>query len=85
MAEQHEKAIVVTDTCPICASVKEHLEKKGLTGKVKLINASTPEGLAYAKKNNITGVPECIFINKDGTQVKVCNQEEFKKLLEEGI
>jgi predicted thioredoxin/glutaredoxin len=84
LSELPEKAIVVTDTCPICADVKEHLQKKGLTGKVRLINASTPEGLEFAKKHNITGVPECVLVNKDGTQVKVCNRDEFDKLLTDG-
>jgi predicted thioredoxin/glutaredoxin len=79
-----EKALIVTDTCPICREVKVFLEKKGLTGKVKLIDAGTPEGRQFALEHGVRGVPDCVLI-EDGKKVRICTQEEFKKLLEEGV
>jgi len=79
------KAIIVTDTCPFCQDLKDYIEEQGLTEKVKFINASTPEGLKFAKEHAITGVPECVVIeDAEGKRVKICSKEEFKKLLKEG-
>ncbi len=35
--KKSEKALIVTETCPICKDVKAYLAKKGLINKVKLI------------------------------------------------
>jgi hypothetical protein len=78
------KAIVVTDTCKFCQGIKEYIAQQGLTDKVKLINASTPEGRKFALDHGIRGVPECIVVEKGGKQVKVCSEDEFVKLLKEG-
>lgn len=82
--KKSEKLIVVTDSCPICADVKAYLKLKGLTDKVKLINASTPEGLKFARENGITGVPECVVVDENGKQVRVCTKEEFNEVLTDG-
>lgn len=82
--KKSKKALIVTDTCAICGSVKEWLAKKGLTDKVKLINASTPEGRKFAFDHNIKGVPECVILEEDGKQVRVCTKEEFEKVLTDG-
>ena len=80
MAEE-ETAIITTDTCPHCGHLKEFLKEKGLLDKVKVINASTPEGLEFVLKNGIHAVPECVIIKKNGKEVRVCTPEEFKKVL----
>ena len=79
-----KKAIVVTDSCPICKEVKAILAERNLQDKVTLINASTPEGHQYAVENGITGVPECVIQDENGKQQKICSKEEFLQLLKEG-
>lgn len=76
-----EMAVIVTDTCPFCKGLKEHLDKEGLGGKVKLINASTPDGYKFAKDHGINAVPECVIIEKEDGNVKVCDKAEFIRLL----
>jgi hypothetical protein len=78
------KAIVVTDTCGFCQGLTDYIKDKGLADKVKIINASTPEGRKFVIDNKIRGVPECVVVAQDGKQVKVCSKEEFVKLLKEG-
>lgn len=78
------KVIVTTDTCPICSGLKQYLERKGLTDKVKIINASTPEGRKFADEYGIKAVPECVFVDEAGKQVRVCTKEEFEKVLTDG-
>lgn len=75
------KAIVVTDTCGFCAGLKDYIKDKGLADKVKIINASTPEGRKFVIDNKIKGVPECIVVAEDGKLTRVCTKEEFTKLL----
>lgn len=84
MSEVKKKAIVVTDSCPICKQVKEIIAERGLQDKVTLINASTPEGKQFAIDNGITGVPECVIIDENGKQKSTCSREEFEKLLMDG-
>jgi outer membrane biosynthesis protein TonB len=81
---QPYKAIVVTDTCGFCQGIKEYISQQGLADKVKIINASTPEGRRFAISHGIRGVPECVIVEKEGKQVRVCSKEEFVKLLKEG-
>jgi predicted thioredoxin/glutaredoxin len=79
---EEETAIITTDTCPHCATMKKYLKDSGLMDKVKVINASTPEGLEFAMKHGIKAVPECVVIRKNGEEVRVCTQDEFMKVLE---
>jgi hypothetical protein len=78
------KALIVTDTCGFCQGLKDYIKDKGLMDKVKIINASTPEGRQFAIDNKIRGVPECVVVDQGGKQVKICSKEEFVKLLKEG-
>ena len=80
------KAVVVSENCGFCRSLKDRLQQKGLLDKIQLIDVDSEEGRKIASENNILGVPECVVIlEKDGVkQTRVCNDEEFKKLLEEG-
>ena len=75
------KAIVVTDSCGFCEGIKDYIKDKGLGDKVKIINASTPEGRKFAVDNKIHGVPECIVVAEDGKVARVCSKEEFTKLM----
>lgn len=76
-----EKAVVVTDSCPHCEELKKELEKKGLLDKVKIINASTKEGLKFAKAHGIKFVPQCVII--DGKRVEGCSETDLVELLGE--
>ena len=80
------KAVVVSEHCGYCQSLKDRLKEKGLIDKVQFIDVNSEEGRKVAAENKISGVPECVVIlEKDGVkQTRVCNDEEFKKLLEEG-
>ncbi|MEM2905029.1 MAG: glutaredoxin domain-containing protein [Candidatus Bathyarchaeia archaeon] len=75
------KMLVVAEGCPFCAEAKERLARKGLD--VKLIDASTPEGMAFAKKHGIRYVPQCVIITEDerGETVRKCTDEEAEELL----
>lgn len=76
------KAVVVTDTCPYCESLLEYLKRQGLAEKVRVINASTKEGLDFAVKYGIRAVPECVVITGNGEKVRVCSKGEFEQLLQ---
>ena len=80
------KAVVVSEHCGYCQFLKDRLKEKGLIDKVQFIDVNSEEGRKVAAENKISGVPECVVIlEKDGVkQTRVCNDEEFKKLLEEG-
>lgn len=80
MSEEEETAIITADTCPHCDGIKKFIQENGLTDKVKMINASTPEGLDFARKHGITAVPECAIIDGKGN-VRKCTDEEFSKVL----
>ena len=78
------KALVVSDSCPHCEDIKEFLQKKKLLNKVRLIRYESDEGKEFCKKNNIRAVPECVVLKQDGKEVRVCSEQEFQKLIEEG-
>jgi predicted thioredoxin/glutaredoxin len=78
------KVLVTSDGCPHCAEVKEYLKKKGLIDKVKILRYETPEGKKFCDDNNIKAVPECMVITGENGKSRVCSQEEFAKLLDEG-
>lgn len=77
------KAVVVSEHCGYCQSLKDRLQQKGLIDKVQFIDVDSEEGRKITSENKIMGIPECIIIGKDG-KTKICSDEEFKKLLEEG-
>jgi predicted thioredoxin/glutaredoxin len=77
------KAIVVSKNCPYCGEVKEELASRGLLEKVKIIDVDTPDGRAFAIKNQIKYIPECVVICEDGKCVP-CTSQEYRELLEKG-
>ena len=81
------KAVVVSEHCWYCQSLKDRLKEKGLIDKVQFIDVASKEGKKIVEESNISGIPECVIIvEKDGVkQTRVCNDEEFKKLIEEGV
>ena len=80
------KAVVVSETCGYCQSLKDRLKEKGLIDKVQFIDVDSEEGRKITEETKISGVPTCVVIvEKDGAkQTRICNDEEFKKLIEEG-
>lgn len=78
------KALIVSDSCPHCENIKEMLQKKNLLDKVQIIRFESEEGRDFCKKNNIRAVPECVILKQDGKEVRVCSEQEFQKLVEEG-
>lgn len=89
MAEETQKAekvLVVSDNCGTCQGLKNELSRKGLLDKVKVIRFETPEGRKFCQDNGITAVPECMVVTgSDGKKTRTCSNEEFMKLIEEGI
>ena len=78
------KAVVVSEHCGYCQSLKDRLQQKGLLDKVQFINVDSEEGKKIAEEAGILGVPTCVIITKEGN-TKQCSDNEFKKLIEEGI
>jgi predicted thioredoxin/glutaredoxin len=78
------KALVVSDSCPHCHTMQEYLSRKGLMSKVKVINFGTEEGRKFCVDHNISAVPECVVIEQDGKEVRVCSPKEFEALLQDG-
>lgn len=64
--------------------IKKVLAKRGLSEQYNIIDVSTPEGLDFAKRLGVQGVPECAVIEGDGSQktVRICTPEEWKNMLE---
>lgn len=79
-----KKRVIVSDHCPVCREIKSFVQEKGLEDKVELVDVNTPEGHKFAVDNGITAVPECVIVAEDGKMTRVCNREEFEKLLTEG-
>lgn len=79
-----EKVLVVSPTCPTCEVVKKYLRENGVLQNYSVVDVSTPDGMEFAKRLGITGVPECAIIEGEGQQktVRVCSKEEWARLLE---
>lgn len=79
-----EKVLLVSPSCPACQLLKKALTKQGIIGKFQVIDISTPEGLDFAKRLGVKGVPECAVIERDGSQktVRICTPEEWQRMLE---
>ena len=78
------KALLVSENCPHCTDLKKILQDRGLLDKIKVLTYETDEGQKFAKENNITAVPECVVIKKDGKDVRVCTDKEFQELIDGG-
>lgn len=78
-----EKILVVSPNCPSCEVLKERLSRRGLLDKYRVVDASTPEGLDFAKRLGILGVPDCVVVeqDKDGAKARRCTQQEFEDIL----
>lgn len=74
--------LVVQDGCPVCAFVKEALEKSGV--EVEIVNASTKEGFEFAKAQGIKTIPACLIVEpgEDGEKTRPCTDAEYKELLD---
>jgi len=81
-----DKAIIVSDQCGACKALLHGLDRKGALANYRVINVSSPEGAEIVSKLGITGVPDCIFIDKDkdGSPIaRRCTEEETKEVLKE--
>lgn len=78
-----EKVLIVSPNCPSCATVKEFLRRKGTLQNYKVVDVSTPEGLDFARRLGVAGVPECAVIEGEGQHkiVRVCTDDEWKGML----
>jgi len=84
MAKQ--KVLITTPGCTTCDALEAALKRDGLWDKVTVIDASTPEGLDFARRLGVKAVPECAVVEEDGggTRVRTCSQEEWIRLLRQG-
>lgn len=81
-----EKAIIVGDGCGACKALVEGLERKGMMGKYRVVDANSPEGREIVSKLDIKAVPECIVIKKDidgSSLARRCTDEETAEILKE--
>lgn len=78
-----EKVIVVAPNCPACDAMEQILREKGVLKDYKVVDASTAEGVDFAKRLGIMAVPDCVVIveEKDGVKARRCTQEEFEDIL----
>lgn len=81
-----QKVLIVTEGCSACEQLTQALKRDGLFDKVTIVNASTPEGLDFAKRLGVRSAPECAVVEeRDGeTSVRVCSQSEWVRLLKQG-
>lgn len=73
-----KKILVFHPDCGACKPIKEALKERIASGEIGMLDASTEEGFKIAKDNGVTGVPECLEQNEDGTY-KACSLEELLK------
>lgn len=80
-----EKAIIVSDQCPVCKVLLDSLKEKGVLEKYRVLDVNTPEGIDAAQKLGLNAVPECIVIVKtaEGEMARRCSEEEIKSILKE--
>ena len=73
--------LFTTPLCPKCPAMKEFMaEQDKVQGEV--VNAHTPEGLAEARKFQVSSVPTVVFVDDAGTEVKRCGtQSEVEEVL----
>lgn len=74
--------LFTTPMCPKCPAMKEFMAAQDkVSGEV--VNAHTPEGLAEARKFNVSAVPLVVFVDDAGEEVKRClTQDEVKEVLD---
>lgn len=79
----NQKVLIVSPNCPSCQAIKQVLAKEGKLQKIQVIDVSTPEGMHFAKKLGVMGVPECAIIEGEGVEktVRVCTDDEWKRML----
>ncbi|OYD16969.1 hypothetical protein CH330_01485 [candidate division WOR-3 bacterium JGI_Cruoil_03_51_56] len=80
---EKQKVLIVSPVCPSCEVVKKHLAKQGTLDKYIIVDASTPEGLDFARRLGIRGVPQCAIIEGEGEKktVRICSDEEWKRMM----
>lgn len=80
----HEKIILYSPDCQGCAQLKNHLEKLGVAHKYKAIDVSTKQGNEIANRLGVKVIPNCAIVESTpkGKLIRVCNREEFDKLIE---
>ena len=71
-----KKNIVVHPGCGYCEGIKTILDPQIKSGEIGVIDASTPDGMAIAKANNLDSVPNCLELQDDGTY-KACSIEDL--------
>jgi len=76
-----EKVLVVSPNCPSCKAVEKFLIEKGLLDSYRVVDVSTPEGLEFAKRAGVQGVPECLVVDHEKKVVRVCSDDEWKEML----
>lgn len=78
-----QKVLIVSPNCPSCSAVKRVLAREGKLQDIQIIDVSTPEGMDFAKKLGVMGVPECAIIEGDGVErtVRVCTDVEWQRML----
>jgi len=83
MALEKQKVLLVSPACPSCDAVKKYLKKEGIINDYVVLDVSTKEGLDFARRLGVTGVPECAMIEGEGDNktVRVCSEEEWRKML----
>lgn len=79
-----QKILLVSPQCPSCEALKKFLEGKGWIQHFKVLDITTTQGLDFAKRLGVSGVPECAIIEGDGRQktVRICSDDEWQTMLE---
>jgi glutaredoxin len=62
--------LFTTQTCPNCPQAKTMLMEQPFSGSLKLINASTADGLTQAQQYAVCQVPTLIETDDDGKELK---------------
>ena len=72
--------LFTTPMCPKCPAMKEFMSSQDVEGEV--VNAHTPEGLAEARKFQVSSVPLVVFVDDAGEEVQRClTQGEVEEVL----
>ena len=70
----------MTPMCPDCGEIKDYLETIELKGEI--IDASTDEGLKLAEAFGVMGVPNMIFLDKNGKeQSRADDLDDIRKVM----
>lgn len=71
---------IIVDNCQYCNQLNNYLLNSGKDKYIQTMNASTKDGLDFAKRYGITKAPSLVLVDEDLNFVESCIAEEITEL-----